>query len=120
MTASHEMCEMLVDPSGDKQATSDSPMPGLERVSFLVEVYDPSEAADFAHSVNGIQVQFRGVSNMMICDCSCQTFKIDTKVDLVGRKHVRCIECADCGKQTAVSLRSSRVRPAVVGFQGRA
>ena len=61
-----------------------------------------------------IQVQFPGVSNMMICDCSCQTFKIGTKVDLVGRKHVRCIECADCGKQTAVSLRSGRVRPAVV------
>ena len=38
-----------------------------------------------------IQVQFPGVSNMMICDCSCQTFKIGTKVDLVGRKYVRCI-----------------------------
>jgi hypothetical protein len=38
LTASHEMCEMLVDPSGDKQATGDSPMPGQERVSFLVEV----------------------------------------------------------------------------------
>ena len=58
-----------------------------------------------------IQVQFPGVSNMMICDCSCQTFKIGTKVDLVGRKHVRCIECADCGKQTAVTLRPAEVRP---------
>jgi hypothetical protein len=34
---------MLVDPSGDKQATGDSPMPGQERVSFLVEVCDPSK-----------------------------------------------------------------------------
>jgi hypothetical protein len=56
LTASHEMCEMLVDPSGDKQATGDSPMPGQERVSFLVEVCDPSEAADFAYSTNGILV----------------------------------------------------------------
>ena len=56
LTASHEMCEMLVDPSGDKQATGNSPKPGQERVSFLVEVCDPSEAADFAYSVNEILV----------------------------------------------------------------
>ena len=56
LTASHEMCEMLVDPSGDKQVTGDSPMPGQGRVSFLVEVCDPSEASDFAYSVNGVLV----------------------------------------------------------------
>jgi hypothetical protein len=56
LTASHEMCEMLVDPSGDKQVSGDSPMPGQGRVSFLVEVCDPSEAADFAYSVNGVLV----------------------------------------------------------------
>ncbi len=56
LTASHEMCEMLVDPSGDRQMTSDSPKSGQGRVSFLVEVCDPSEAADFAYSVNGILV----------------------------------------------------------------
>jgi hypothetical protein len=56
LTASHEMCEMLVDPSGDRQATSDSPMDGQGRASFLVEVCDPSEAADFAYSSNGILV----------------------------------------------------------------
>jgi hypothetical protein len=54
LTASHEMCEMLVDPSGDRQETGDSPKPEQGRVSFLVEVCDPSEAADFAYSVNGI------------------------------------------------------------------
>jgi hypothetical protein len=59
-----------------------------------------------------ILVQFPGVSDMMICDCSCQTFKIGTEVDLVGRKHIRCVECAGCGKQTAVSLRLTE--PAVV------
>ena len=56
LTTSHEMCEMLVDPSGNKQVTGDSPQPGQGRVSFLVEVCDPAEAADFAYSVNGILV----------------------------------------------------------------
>src|SRR5260370_19485354 len=54
--ASKEMCEMLVDPSGDRQMTSDSPKEGQGRVSFLVEVCDPSEAADFAYSSNGVLV----------------------------------------------------------------
>jgi hypothetical protein len=39
-----------------RQATGDSPKPGQGRVSFLVEVCDPAEAADFAYSVNGVQV----------------------------------------------------------------
>jgi hypothetical protein len=56
LTASHEMCEMLVDPSGDRQATGDSPVPGQGRVSFLVEVCDPSEGADFAYRSNTILV----------------------------------------------------------------
>jgi len=56
LTASHELCEMLVDPSGDKQMTGDSPIPEQGRVSFLVEVCDPSEASDFAYSVNGVLV----------------------------------------------------------------
>jgi hypothetical protein len=41
---------------------------------------------------------------MMICDCGSHTFKIGIEVDLVGNKYIRCVECADCGKQTAVSL----------------
>jgi hypothetical protein len=56
LTASHEMCEMIVDPSGNRQLTSDSPVKGQGRVSFLVEVCDPSEAADFAYSSNGVLV----------------------------------------------------------------
>jgi hypothetical protein len=56
LTASHEMCEMLVDPFGKKQVTGDSPKSGQGRVSFLVEVCDPSEATDFAYSVNGVLV----------------------------------------------------------------
>jgi len=56
LTASHEMCEMVVDPSGDRQITSDSPIDGQGRVSFLVEVCDPIEAATCAYSVNSVLV----------------------------------------------------------------
>jgi hypothetical protein len=56
LTASHEMIEMLVDPFGKRQVTGDSPKPGQGRVSFLVEVCDPSEAVDFAYSVNSVLV----------------------------------------------------------------
>jgi hypothetical protein len=56
LTASHEAFEMLVDPSGNKVNAGDSPKKDQGRVSFLVEVCDPSEAADFGYSVNGIFV----------------------------------------------------------------
>jgi hypothetical protein len=56
LTASHEMLEMLVDPFGNRQVTGDSPKRGQGRVSFLVEVSDPSEAATYAYSVNGVLV----------------------------------------------------------------
>ena len=53
LTASHEAFEMLVDPF---VIAGDSPKPDQGRASFLVEVCDPSEAADYAYSVNGILV----------------------------------------------------------------
>jgi hypothetical protein len=56
LTASHEAFEMLVDPFGNRVIAGDSPKPGQGRASFLVEVCDPSEAADYAYSVNGILV----------------------------------------------------------------
>jgi hypothetical protein len=56
LTASHEAFEMLVDPQGNKVVAGDSPIAEQGRVSFLVEVCDPCEAADFAYSVNGILV----------------------------------------------------------------
>jgi hypothetical protein len=56
LTASHEACEMLVDPSGTRLNAGDSPKKDQGRVSFLVEVCDASEAADFGYSVNGIFV----------------------------------------------------------------
>jgi len=54
LTASHELIEMLVDPFGNRLIAGDSPKADQKRVQFLVEPSDPSEAADFAYTVNGI------------------------------------------------------------------
>lgn len=56
VTASHEALEMLVDPFGNRLVAGDSPKPDQGRVSFLVEVSDPSEAPDYAYSSNGVRV----------------------------------------------------------------
>ena len=56
LTASHETAEMLVDPFGNRVIAGDSIMPGQGRVNYLVEVADPSEAARFGYSVNGVLV----------------------------------------------------------------
>jgi len=56
LTASHEMLEMLVDPSGNRLMAGDSPKTDQGRVQFLVEVCDPPEDARFAYTVNGILV----------------------------------------------------------------
>jgi hypothetical protein len=56
LTASHEALEMLVDPFGNRLVAGDSPKPEQGRVQFLVEVSDPSEAADFGYSSNGVLV----------------------------------------------------------------
>ena len=53
LTTSHEILEMLVDPSGNRTVASNSVKPGQGRVSYLVEVCDPSEAARFGYTVNG-------------------------------------------------------------------
>jgi hypothetical protein len=56
LTASHETLEMLADPFGDRLVAGDSPKTDQGRVLFLVEVCDPSEAPQFAYSVNGVLV----------------------------------------------------------------
>jgi hypothetical protein len=56
LTASHEMLEMLGDPFGKRVIPGQSPKPDQGRVEFLVEVCDPSEAEEFAYTVNGILV----------------------------------------------------------------
>ncbi len=56
LTASHETLEMLADPSGNRLIAGQSPKKAQGRVEFLTEVCDPSEAADFAYTVNGVLV----------------------------------------------------------------
>jgi hypothetical protein len=56
LTASHEMCEMLVDPGGNRLIPGQSPKPDQGRVTFLVEVCDPPEAAEFGYTVNDVLV----------------------------------------------------------------
>ena len=54
MTTSHEVIEMLVDPSGNRTVATNSPDPAQGRVLVLVEVCDPSEAPKYGYSVNGV------------------------------------------------------------------
>jgi hypothetical protein len=56
LTASHEMLEMLADPWGNRLVPGRSIKPGQGRVEYLVEVCDPSEAPEFAYTVNDILV----------------------------------------------------------------
>ncbi|CAB3807194.1 hypothetical protein LMG28688_06503 [Paraburkholderia caffeinitolerans] len=61
--ASHEMCEMLVDPYGNRMQSSqaiaiegDGVADTTGEFSYLVEVCDPCEANQFAYEINGIAV----------------------------------------------------------------
>jgi hypothetical protein len=56
LTASHEMLEMLADPFGNRLVPGHSIKRGQGRVEYLVEVCDPSEAAEFGYTVNDILV----------------------------------------------------------------
>jgi hypothetical protein len=56
LTASHEMLEMLADPFGNRLVPGRSVKRGQGRVEYLVEVCDPSEAAEFGYTVNDILV----------------------------------------------------------------
>ena len=55
LTCSHEICEMLVDPYGNKMRSGLSPN-GKERVHYLVEVCDPCEDSAYAYFINGFLV----------------------------------------------------------------
>jgi hypothetical protein len=56
LTASHEMLEMAADPFGKRVIAGASPKRGQGRVEFLVEVCDPSEAAEFGYTSNDVLV----------------------------------------------------------------
>lgn len=55
LTCSHEICEMLVDPYGNRMKSGLSPN-GKERVHYLVEVCDPCEDSKYAYFINGFLV----------------------------------------------------------------
>jgi hypothetical protein len=54
VTTSHEVLEMLADPSGNRTVTGNSMKSGQGRVEYLVEVCDPSEAAENGYTQNGV------------------------------------------------------------------
>jgi hypothetical protein len=56
LTASHEMLEMLADPWGNRLVPGRAIKPDQGRVEYLVEVCDPSEASEFAYTVNDVLV----------------------------------------------------------------
>lgn len=56
LSTSHETIEMLIDPSGNTTVAGDSLKQGQGRVLYLLEACDPSEAGEFAYSINGITV----------------------------------------------------------------
>lgn len=56
LTASHELLEMLADPSGDRLVAGLSPKPGQGRVQFLLEVCDPCQDIAFAYEIDGVNV----------------------------------------------------------------
>ncbi len=58
LTASHEALEMLADPFGERLIAGPAPKEAKKqgRVEFLVEVCDPSEAAQFGYTANDVLV----------------------------------------------------------------
>jgi len=79
LTTSHECLEMLVDPSGNKTAAGNSVKPGQGRVTYLVEVCDPSEAAGFGYTVNGVLV-----SDFYTPEYFAPTFSSSVRYSFVG------------------------------------
>ena len=52
---SHEVLEMLIDPSGNRMIAGASPSDPQARVNFIVEICDPTQGAN-AYPVNGLYV----------------------------------------------------------------
>jgi hypothetical protein len=55
LSVSHEVLELCLDPTGDRLVTG-PPIAGDNPVEYLIEVCDPSEAKEFAYSIDGILV----------------------------------------------------------------
>jgi hypothetical protein len=56
LTASHEVLEMMCDPTGWRLAGAPSPVTGQGAVGVLVEVCDPCQLAPFAYVIDGVLV----------------------------------------------------------------
>jgi hypothetical protein len=56
LDCSHELCEMLVDPYGNRMTPGQSLKEGQGRVSYLVECCDPCEDPNYAYTIDGIMV----------------------------------------------------------------
>src|SRR5262249_14117390 len=56
VAASHELLEMLADPSGNRVYVGPSLREGQGQVEYIMEVCDPCEAMDCAYIVNGVMV----------------------------------------------------------------
>src|SRR5689334_10475654 len=53
---SHEIIEMLTDPTGDRVVSGPSPVPGQGTVQYLLEVCDPPESDAYAYKIGRIKV----------------------------------------------------------------
>jgi hypothetical protein len=56
LVASHELLEMLADPTGQKTRRGPSPRPGGGEVEILIEVCDPCQGKRWAYAIDGIPV----------------------------------------------------------------
>ena len=56
LTASHELLEMLVDPTGNLLVTKKAPGDSLKKVQYLVEICDPCQNRQFSYTVNSVLV----------------------------------------------------------------
>ncbi len=56
LTASHELLEMLADPSASRKVAGPSPIPGQGRADYLLEVCAPCEDVATAYGIDGIIV----------------------------------------------------------------
>ena len=56
LDCSHELCEMLVDPYGNRMTPGQSLKTGQGRVLYLVECCDPCEDPKYAYTIDGIMV----------------------------------------------------------------
>lgn len=48
------------------------------------------------------RIDYPGVNGMAICDCKSIVFRVGIEVEHGTANHIRCLECAACGRKMAV------------------